>query len=115
MVSKQSGMFIILSIAIATAISGTTVTSLAASVFAGGDHHDQDEKKCKNNDDNNCNDKHKTQKINAKNECEIENYNKDHSKDNENLNELTCVNDAQNLNDVFEELLVVDGVGDEVA
>jgi hypothetical protein len=76
---------------------------------------DHDEKKCKNNDDNNCNDKHKTQKINAKNECEIENYNKDHSKDNENLNELTCVNDAQNLNDVFEELLVEDGVGDEVA
>ena len=108
-------MSIILSIAIATAISGTTAMSLAASVFAGGDHHDHDEKKCKNNDDNNCNDKHKTQKINAKNECEIENYNKAHSKDNENLNELICVNDAQNLNDVFEELLVEDGVGDEVA
>ena len=51
-----------------------------------------------------CNDKHKTQKINARNECEIENYNKDPSKDNENLNELTCVNDAQNLNDVFAEV-----------
>jgi uncharacterized membrane protein YhiD involved in acid resistance len=115
MVSKQSGMFIILSIAIATAISGTTAMSLAASVFAVADHRDHDEKKCKNNDDNNCNAKHKTQKINAKNEREIENYNKEHSKDNKNLNELTCVNDAQNLDDVFEELLVEEGVGDEVA
>ena len=84
---------------------GTTAISLSASMFAGGDRHDHDEKKCKNNDDNNCNDKHKTQKINARNECEIENYNKDPSKDNENLNELTCVNDAQNLNDVFAEAL----------
>ena len=106
-------MFIILSIAFAS--GERQLSSLSASVFAGGDRHDHDEKKCNNNDDNNCNDKHKTQKINAKNECEIENYNKDHSKDNENRNELTCVNDAQNLNDVFAELLVEDGVGDEVA
>ncbi|MGA9744337.1 MAG: hypothetical protein WBQ16_06955 [Nitrososphaeraceae archaeon] len=54
----------------------------------------------KNNDDNNCNDTHKTQKIKAKNESEIENENKDHSHNNENLNELTCVNEAQNLKDV---------------
>ena len=57
-------------------------------------------KKCKNNDDNNCNDTYKTQKINAKNECEIENENKDHSHDNENLNSLECINEAQNLKDV---------------
>jgi hypothetical protein len=109
MVTKETGIFVVLSIAIATAISGTTVLSLAAPAFAGGDHDDNDGKKCKNNGDNNCNDKRKTQKIEAKNECEIENYNKDHSKDNTNLNELICVNDAQNLNDVFEELLIEDG------
>ena len=62
MVSRESGMFIILTIAIAIAISGTTAIGLAASVFAGGERHDHDEKNCKNNDDNNCNDKHKTQK-----------------------------------------------------
>ncbi|MEP6576281.1 MAG: hypothetical protein ABJB85_07635 [Nitrososphaerota archaeon] len=33
--------------------SGTTIVSVAAPAFAGGDH---DGKKCKNNDDNNCND-----------------------------------------------------------
>ena len=33
------------------------------------------------------NDKHKTQKIKAKNECEIENENKDHSKDDVNIND----------------------------
>ena len=57
-------------------------------------------KKCKDNGDNNCNDTHKTQKIKAKNECEIENNNKDHSNDNTNENDLTCANDAQNLKDV---------------
>jgi len=61
MVSRESGMFIILSIAIATAISGTMAIGLAALVFAGGEHHDQDEKNCKKNNDNNCNE-HKTQK-----------------------------------------------------
>ena len=49
----------------------------------------------------------------AKNECEIKDYNNHHNKDNENLNELNCVNAAQNLNDVFEQLLV--GVGNVVA
>ena len=64
------------------------------------DHHDQVGRNA-DNGDNNCNDTHKTQKIKAKNECEIENENKDHSHDNENsLNELFCGNDAQNLKDV---------------
>jgi hypothetical protein len=98
--TKKMGMFVLLSISIAAVITGTAIMSLATPAFAGGD-----EKKCKNNDDNNCNDKHKTQKIKAKNECEIENTNKDHSKNNENINELVCVNEAQNLNDVFQEFL----------
>jgi hypothetical protein len=101
--TKKIGMFAILAIAIATAISGTMVASLATPAFAGGD-----EKKCKNNEDNNCNDKHRTQKIKAENECEIENYNKDHSSRNDNENFLRCENLADNINDsefveVFEE------------
>ena len=100
MYTKKIGMLVILSLSIATVAMGTTGLNLVSPVFAGGDHHDHGEKNCKNNDDNNCNDTHKTQKIKAKNECEIENENKDHSHDNENLNELTCVNEAQNLKDV---------------
>ena len=41
---------------------------------------------------------HKTQKIDSESKCKIENEDKDHSKDN--LNDLTCSNEAQNLNDV---------------
>jgi hypothetical protein len=100
MYTKKIGMLVILSLSIATVAMGTTGLNLVSPVFAGGDHHDHGEKNCKNNDDNNCNDTHKTQKIKAKNECEIENENKDHSHDNESLNELTCVNEAQNLKDV---------------
>ena len=62
MVSRESGMFMILSIAIVTVVSGRTAIGLAALVFAGGEPHDHNEKNCKNNDANNCNDKHKTQK-----------------------------------------------------
>jgi hypothetical protein len=93
-------MLVILSLSIATVATGKTGFSLVSQVFAGGDHHDDGGKKCKNNDDTNCNDTHKTQKIKSKNECEIENENKDHSHDNENWNSLECINDAQNLNDV---------------
>jgi hypothetical protein len=42
----------------------------------------------------------RTQKMDLKNECEIENYNTDHSKNNFNDNFLKCINDAQNLNGV---------------
>jgi len=91
---------VILSLSIATVVMGTAGLNLVSPVFAGGDHHDDGEKKCKDNGDNNCNDTHKTQKINAKNECEIENENKDHSHDNTNVNELLCSNEAQNLKDV---------------
>ena len=102
-------MLVVLSLSFATVVMGTTGLSLVSPVFAGGDHHDHGEKKCKNNDDNNCNDTHKTQKIETKNYCEIENYNKDHSKDNTNENDLTCANDAQNLNDVEQIFGLTDG------
>ena len=75
-----------LSTALLVAIGETTLP-----VFAGGsdDHHD-----------NNCNSNEIDQKVDAKNYCEIENKNKDHSRDNENVNDLACENFAQNQNDV---------------
>ena len=87
----------------AVATTGTAGTGLVLPAFAGGehDHHDHGDKKCKNNDDNNCNDKHNTQKIKTKNECEIENTNKDHSKDNENFNGLACVSQNANVRDTL--------------
>ncbi len=94
-------MLVILSLSIATVAMGTAGLSLVSPVFAGGDHHDHGEKKCKDNGDNNCNDTHKTQKIYAKNKCEIKNENKDHSHDNANVNTLDCTNIADNLKDVL--------------
>ncbi|HMK57670.1 MAG TPA: hypothetical protein VK462_01305 [Nitrososphaeraceae archaeon] len=86
-----------LSTALLVAIGETTLP-----VFAGGsgDHHDGHDAKCKHNDDNNCNSNEIDQKVDAKNYCEIENKNKDHSRDNENVNDLACENFAQNQNDV---------------
>ena len=109
MCTEKIGMLVILSLSIATVAMGTTGLSLISPVFAGGDHHDHGEKKCKNNDDNNCNDTHKIQKIKAKNECEIENENKDHSHDNTNVNTLDCTNIAANLKDVLFETIFGDG------
>ena len=112
MYTKKISIFVILSLSIATVVMGTAGLSLVSPVFAGGDHHDHGEKKCKDNGDNNCNDKHKTQKINVKNECEIENTNKDHSHDNGNANSLTCTNQAQNLDDVQQlDIFATDGGG----
>ncbi len=112
---NKIGMLVVLSLSLATVVMGTTGLSLVSPVFAGGDHgHGHEGKKCKNNDDNNCNDTHKTQKIEAKNDCEISNYNKDHSHDNENLNSLECANDAQNLKDVEQFDVFSDGGGDGV-
>ena len=51
---------------IATVAMGTAGLNLVSPVFAGGDHHDDGEKKCKNNDDNNCTRHTKTQKIKGK-------------------------------------------------
>jgi hypothetical protein len=107
--TKKIGMLVILSLSIATVAMGTTGLSLVSPVFAGGDHHDHGEKKCKDNGDNNCNDTHKTQKIKEKNYCEIENENKDHSHDNENINSLECTNQGQNLKDVEQTDFFVEG------
>jgi hypothetical protein len=108
--TNKIGMLVVLSLSLATVVMGTTGLSLVSPVFAGGDHgHGHDGKKCKNNDDNNCNDTHKTQKIETKNDCEISNYNKDHSHDNGNDNSLECANDAQNLNDVEQLDIFADG------
>jgi hypothetical protein len=109
--TNKIGMLVVLSLSIATVTMGTAGLSLVSPVFAGGDHNDHghDSKKCKDNGDNNCNDTHKTQKIKAKNDCEIENYNKDHSHDNLNVNDLTCANDAQNLKDVEQIFGLTDG------
>ena len=41
---------------------------------------------------------HKTQKVDQESKCKIENEDKDHSKDN--INDLSCSNETQNLNDV---------------
>lgn len=85
-------MFVVLSVTILTALTATTGSSIITSAFA-------DKKHCEDNGDNNCNSTHKTQKIKAKNECEIENINKHHSKDNDNINGLSCSNEAANLKD----------------
>ena len=110
--TNKIGMLVVLSISIATVTMGTAGLSLVSPVFAGGDHHDHGDRKCKDNGDNNCNDTHKTQKIETKNYCEIENYNKDHSHDNSNANDLTCDNAAQNLKDVVQTDIFSDGGGD---
>jgi hypothetical protein len=104
MKQKQIGIFAIMAIAVTAAILGTTASSLIAPVYAN------DEKKCKDNGDNNCNDTHKSQKIHEKNYCEIENTNKDHSKDNTNDNFLVCDNEAQNLKDAVQIFGETDGV-----
>jgi hypothetical protein len=108
MKTTKVGMFVLLSLSIAAVVAGTASLNLITPVFAGGDHHHGDQK-CKNNDDNNCNDTHKTQKIKARNECEIDNKNKDHSSKNDNLNELRCSNEAANLKHVAEISGPVDG------
>lgn len=114
MKANKIGILVVLSLSIAAVVSGTAVTSVVSPVFAGGNHHDHGDKKCKDNGDNNCNDKHTTQKIKAKNDCEIDNQNKDHSKKNDNENELICTNAAQNLKDVIEEGTPQDG-GDGIS
>jgi hypothetical protein len=96
MKSIETGMFFILAISIATAITGTAAMSLATPAFANDGHDGQ---KCKKNEDNNCNHDEHEQKIYAKNECEIKNENIDHSDDNENDNVLKCINLATNIDD----------------
>ena len=64
-----------------------------------GDHHDHDGKKCKKNEDNNCNDTENNQKLTPKEDCDNETTIKDHSKKNDNGNVLVCSTDAVNLKD----------------
>lgn len=91
MYSKNLVMFVVLSIGMLTALTATTLT-IATPVFASKKH-------CEDNGDNNCNSTHNTQKIKVKNECEIENHNKDHSKDNSNENALACISQNANVRD----------------
>jgi hypothetical protein len=92
-------MFVILSLSIATVVMGTTGMSLVSPVFAGGDHHDHDGKKCKDNGDDSCNDTHRTQKIKSEIECENRNKEKDIEQNiNAQMNECTAGN--ANLKDV---------------
>jgi hypothetical protein len=96
---KKIGIFAILSLSIVAVLTGTAGMSLLSPVFAGGDHHGHDGRKCKKNDDNNCNDTENNQKLTPKEECDNENTIKDHSKKNDNGNVLVCTTDAVNLKD----------------
>jgi hypothetical protein len=53
--------------------------------------------KCKNNEDNNCNETEVSQKIWNDNECKLENLSNDHSNENFDDNLLSCVNSVTNL------------------
>jgi hypothetical protein len=86
-------MFVVLSAGMLTALTVTTM-SLVVPAFA-------DKKKCEDNHNKNCNDKHKTQKVDQKNKCETENENNHHSKKNDNTNDHFCLNAAANLNDIL--------------
>ena len=94
---KKIGIFAILSLSIVAVLTGTTGMSLLSPVFAGGDPHDHDGKKCKKNDNDNCNDTEKNQKLSAKDECNNENSIKEHSDKNDQGNVLICSTDAVNL------------------
>ena len=90
-------MFVILSLSIATVVMGTAGLNLVSPVF---DHHDHGGKKeWKKNDNKNCNDTEKNQKLMTKTECENENTIKDHGRNNDNTNILVCSTDAVNLKD----------------
>jgi len=90
-------LLVILSAGILTGLTATTV-SLAAPVFA-------DKKKCEDNDNNNCNDTHKTQKIDQYNKFKIEIENEDHSSHNANENFLEYAKIGANLDGVLVEII----------
>ena len=67
--------------------------------------------KCDKNEDRNCNNSEKDQKLSATNDCNIKNQNHDKSHDNTNLNTddgLSCITDLANKNDVNSGLLESD-------
>ncbi|HEY6950555.1 MAG TPA: hypothetical protein VI146_08080 [Nitrososphaeraceae archaeon] len=63
-------------------LSAGMLTALTATATLQGQTAFADKKKCEDNSDNNCNDK--SQNMKQKNECKIENENKDHSDKNTN-------------------------------
>ena len=89
--AKNLILLVVLSTGMLTGLAVTTI-AFATPAFASKKH-------CEDNGDNNCNSTHNTQKIKVKNECEIENYNKDHSKDNSNENALDCISQNANVRD----------------
>ena len=67
--------------------------------------------KCDKNEDRNCNNSERDQKLSATNDCNIKNHNHDKSQDNTNLNTddgLSCISDLANKNDVSSGLLESD-------
>ena len=67
--------------------------------------------KCDKNEDRNCNNSEKDQKLSSTNDCNIKNHNHDKSHDNTNLNTddgLSCISDLANKNDVSSGLLESD-------
>jgi hypothetical protein len=72
--------------------------------------------KCDKNEDRNCNNSEKDQKLSATNDCNIKNHNHDKSHDNANLNTddgLSCISDLANKNDVSSGLLESDNASNE--
>ena len=72
--------------------------------------------KCDKNEDRNCNNSEKDQKLSATNDCNIKNHNHDKSHDNTNLNTddgLSCISDLANGNDVSSGLLESDNASNE--
>jgi hypothetical protein len=72
--------------------------------------------KCDKNEDRNCNNSEKDQKLRATNDCNIKNHNHDKSHDNTNLNTddgLSCISDLANKNDVSSGLLESDSASTE--
>ena len=61
-------------------LSAGMLTALTATATLQGQTAFADKKKCEDNSDNNCNDQNQNMK--QKNECKIENENKDHSDNN---------------------------------
>ncbi|MGA7006486.1 MAG: hypothetical protein WBY28_05360 [Nitrososphaeraceae archaeon] len=98
--NKSNGVLI----AILSAIVLMTIGITATPVLAGGSHdphNHNNNKHCEKNGDNNCNTDNVDQEVYARNECEIENENDDHSQDNTNENTLSCVNNVQNINNAL--------------
>src|SRR4029079_9769419 len=94
---KNFAMFTIIAASIIMTVGITTIPAFAD--------------KCDNNEDRNCNNSEKDQKLRATNDCNIKNRNHDKSHDNSNLNTddgLSCISSLSNENDVSSGLLESD-------